>query len=105
MVEEQSEIGRDARLALLLRYKWQEEIEKAIGRVKKSRTHSEADKWFRKQWYRSMMRDRKRKLGQNIRSAASPSRLTSTPDAHEQRILHKNTWCPDRKPHCADDLP
>jgi len=41
--------------------KWQEEIEQAISRVKKSRTRSEADKWFRKQWYSPMMRDRKKK--------------------------------------------
>ena len=61
MVEKQSEIGRDAQLAMLLRHKWQEEIEQAISRVKKSRTRSEADRWFRKQWFRTMMRDRKKK--------------------------------------------
>lgn len=60
MDEKQSEIGRDAQLAMLLRHKWQEEIEHAISRIKKSITRSEADRWFRKQWYRSMMRDRKR---------------------------------------------
>ena len=55
MVEEQSEtIGRDAHLAMLLRHKWQEEIEQAISRVKKSLTRAEADKWFRKQWYRAL---------------------------------------------------
>ena len=91
MVKKQSEIGRDAQLTMLFPHKWQEEIEQAINRVKKSCTRSEADKWFRKQWYRSMMRDRKRRSGQNTRSVALPPRLTSTPEAHEQRILHKNT--------------
>ena len=54
MVEKQSEIGRGAQIAMLLRYKWQEEIEQAISRIKKSYTRSKADKWFRKQWYRAM---------------------------------------------------
>ena len=65
MVEKQSEIGRDTQLAMLLQHKWQAEIEKAVDNVKmgvvpyKKRTKN--DKWFRKQFYRSMMRDRKKK--------------------------------------------
>jgi len=34
MVEKQSEIGRDAQLAMLLRHKWRDEIEKAVDEVK-----------------------------------------------------------------------
>ena len=59
MVEKQSEIGRDAQLAMLLRHKWQEEIEQAISRVKKSLTRSDVDKWFRKQWYRALAASKK----------------------------------------------
>jgi hypothetical protein len=87
MVQKQSEIGRDAQLAVLLRHEWQAEIEKAVDKVKlgivPAGKRTKTDQWFREQWYRSMIRDRKRKSGQNIRSAASPSRLTSTPAAHE----------------------
>ena len=66
MVEEQSEtVGRDAQLAMLLWHKWRAEIEKAVDKVKMgavpARKRTKTDKWFRKQWYRSMMRDRKRK--------------------------------------------
>jgi hypothetical protein len=69
MVEKQSaNIGRDARLAILLRHKWRAEIERAVDKVKlgivPGRKRNELDKWFRKQWYRSMMRDRKRKKKQ-----------------------------------------
>jgi hypothetical protein len=65
MVEKQSEaIGRDAQLAMLRRHKRQVEIEKAIDKVKlgvvPARKRTETDKWFRQQWYRAMMRDRKR---------------------------------------------
>jgi len=58
-------IGRNTQLAMLLQHKWQVEIEMAVDKVKmgivpaKNRTKN--DKWFRSQWYRSMMRDRKRK--------------------------------------------
>jgi len=50
---------------MLLQHKWQGEIEKVVDKVKmgvvpaKNRTKN--DKWFRKQWFRSMMRDRKRR--------------------------------------------
>jgi len=78
MVEKQSEIGRDAQLAVLLRHtctrvfcagstgagKWQAEIERAVDKVKLGvvlgRKRTKTDKWFRQQWYRAMMRDRKR---------------------------------------------
>ncbi len=64
MVEKQSEIGRDAQLAMLLRHKWRDEIEKAVDEVKlgviPGRKRTITDKWFRRQWFRSMMRDRKR---------------------------------------------
>ena len=65
MVEKQSEIGRDAQLAMLLPHKWQAEIEKAVDNVKMGvvpyKKRTKTDKWFRKQFYRSMMRDRKKK--------------------------------------------
>jgi len=65
MDEEHSETGRDAQLAMLLRHKWQAEIEKAVDKVKlgivPARKRSKTDQWFRRQWYRSMMRDRRRK--------------------------------------------
>ena len=35
MVEKQSEIGRDAQLAMLLRHKWQAEIEKDVTKERK----------------------------------------------------------------------
>ena len=63
MVEKQSEFSRDAQLAVLLRHKWQVEIEKAVDKVKlgvvPGRKRTKNEKWWRKQWYRSMMRDRK----------------------------------------------
>jgi len=64
MDEKQSEIGRDVRLGILLWHKWQAEIEKAVDKVRfrvapvGKRTRN--DKWFRRQWYKSMMRNRKR---------------------------------------------
>jgi hypothetical protein len=66
MAEEQSEIiGRDAQIAMLLHHKWRAEIERAVDKVKMgtlpTRNRTKADKWFRKQWFRTMMRDRKRK--------------------------------------------
>ena len=64
MIEKQSEIGQDAQLSILLHHKRQKEIERAFDRVKMGVVpaikRTKADKWFRKQWYRSMMRDRKR---------------------------------------------
>ena len=62
MVEKQSEIGRDTQLAMLLQHKWQEEIEQAISRIKKSYTRSEADKWFRTQWYRALAVSKRQEL-------------------------------------------
>jgi hypothetical protein len=63
MVEKRSEFDRDAQLAILLRYKWRAEIEKAVDKVKRgivpSRKRTKIDKWFRRQWYRTQMRDRK----------------------------------------------
>ena len=65
MVEKQSEFGRDAQLAILLRHKWQAEIEKAVDKVKMGvvpgKKRTKADKRFRQNWYRTMMRDRNRK--------------------------------------------
>jgi hypothetical protein len=65
MIEKQSESGRDIQLAMLLRNKWQTEIEKAVDKVKlgciPAKKRKKADKWFRKQWYRTMMRDRRKK--------------------------------------------
>jgi hypothetical protein len=68
MVEKQSEtIGRNAHLAMLLRHKWQAEIERAVDKVKlcvvPGRKRTKTEKWFRRQWYRSMARDRKRRIG------------------------------------------
>jgi hypothetical protein len=64
MVEKQSEIGRDAQFAMLQQHKWQAEIEQAVDKVKmgivQDRKRSKTDKWFRREWFRSMMRDRKR---------------------------------------------
>jgi len=65
MVKEQSKtIGRDTQLAMLLRHKWQAEIERAVDKVKlgvvPGRKRTKTEKWFRKQWFRAMMRDRKR---------------------------------------------
>ncbi|HCO93218.1 MAG TPA: hypothetical protein DIU00_04580 [Phycisphaerales bacterium] len=67
MFEKQSEtIGRDAQLTLLLQHKWQAEIEKAVDKVKlgvvPGRKRAKTDNWFRRQWFRSMMRDRKIKV-------------------------------------------
>ena len=65
MEEQSTTIGSDAQLAALLRRKWQAEIERAVDKVKlgnnpvKKRT--KIDKWFRRQWYRAMMRDMKRR--------------------------------------------
>ena len=64
MVEKQSAtIGRDAQLAMLLRHKWQAEIERAVDKVKlgliPAKKRTEVDKWFRRQWYRAMMRGRR----------------------------------------------
>ncbi len=65
MVEKQSEIGRDAQLAVLLRHKWYAEIERAVDKVRLGvipvRRRTKTDKWFRRPWYKSMMRDRKRR--------------------------------------------
>jgi len=65
MAEKQPEIGRDAQLAVLLHHKWQAEIERAVDKVKlgnvPGRKRTKTDKWFRRQWYRAMMRDMKRR--------------------------------------------
>jgi len=65
MVEKQSEIGRDAQLAMLLQYKWWAEMERTVDKVKlgvvPGRRRTRTDKWFKRQWYRAMMRDRKRR--------------------------------------------
>jgi len=72
---------------MLLRHKWQAEIEKAVDKVKLGvilrRKRTKTDRWFRKQWYRSMMRDRRRKSGRNTRSATLPSRVRFTPGVLE----------------------
>jgi hypothetical protein len=96
MVEKQSEIGRDAQLAMLMRHKWQAEIERAVDKVKlgvipvKKRTKT--DKWFRRQWYRAMMRDRKRRcvdgrLSENrMRNRMSFNRREIGPESDEGKI-------------------
>jgi len=65
MVEKQSEIGRDAQQSVLLQPKWQAGIERAVDKVKmgivQGRKRTKTDKWFRRQWFRSMVRDRRRK--------------------------------------------
>ncbi len=61
MNDEISAVGRDAQLAMLLPARWQEEIEQAISHVKKSLARSEYGRWFRRQWFRTQMRDRKHK--------------------------------------------
>ena len=65
MLEKQSEtIGRDAQFAMPLRHKWQDEIERAVDKAKMgvvpARKRTKTDKWFRRQWFRAMMRDRKK---------------------------------------------
>lgn len=64
MVEKQ-EVGRDAKLAMLLHHKWRAEIERAVDKVKlgavPAKKRTKLDKWFRRQWYRSMMKGRKRR--------------------------------------------
>jgi len=49
---------------VLLRHKWKAEIEGAVDKVKRGairkRKRTKTDEWFRRQWYREMMRDRKR---------------------------------------------
>jgi hypothetical protein len=69
MANRRSEIsGRDAQLAILLRHKWKAQIERAIDKVKlgivPARKRTKTDKWFRKQWYKAMMIDRKRSLAE-----------------------------------------
>jgi len=65
MLEKQSEIGRDTQLAMLMQHKWQAEIERAVDKIKlgvvPTRKRTKTEKWFRRQWYRSMARDRKRR--------------------------------------------
>ena len=55
--------GRHAQL-VMPQHKCTDEIERAVDKVKlgvvTGRKRTKADKWFRKQWYRAMMRDRKR---------------------------------------------
>jgi hypothetical protein len=77
MVEKQ-EIGRDAQLAMLLHHKWQAEIEKAVDKVKlgvvPAKKRTKIDKWFRRQWYRAQMNDRKA-AGRFSRSHIPDARL------------------------------
>jgi hypothetical protein len=65
VVEKQSGIGRDVQLAMLQQQKWQTEIDKAVDKVKMGvipgRKRTKNNKWFRRNWYRTMMRDRKRR--------------------------------------------
>jgi len=86
MVERQSAtINRDAQLAILLQHRWKAEIERAVDKVKLSivpaKKRTKTDQWFRRQWYRSMMRDRKRK-------ARDGKTLTGL----EQRALEHPEW-------------
>lgn len=51
---EQSEthdVAGDARLALLMRYKWKAEIEQAVDKEKNYKKRSAPGKWFRKEWF------------------------------------------------------
>lgn len=56
--------GRDVQLALLLPAKWRDEIEKAVDKIKLGivpvRVRTKEQRWWRKQYYRAQMRDRKR---------------------------------------------
>jgi hypothetical protein len=65
MVEKQSEIGRDVVPAVFLQLKSHDEVERAVDKVKlgaiPKRKRTKMNKWFRRQWYRSMMKDRKRR--------------------------------------------
>ena len=79
MAEEQLEtVGPDAKLAMLLRHKWQAEIERAVDKVKlgvvPARKRTKTDKWFRRQWFSAMMRDRKA-AGRFSRSRIPDARL------------------------------
>jgi hypothetical protein len=60
MAGNSTDAGRDSELA---RATWANEIEQAIDKVKlgvtPARKRTEDEKWWRKQWYRSLMRDRK----------------------------------------------
>jgi hypothetical protein len=62
-------ISRDAQFAVLLQHKWQPEIERAVDKVKlgivPNRRRTKDEKWWRKQWYRTMMRDMKRRIGKH----------------------------------------
>lgn len=63
MVEPRT-INQDTQLVVLLQQKWHSEIEKVVDKVKlgviPAKKRTKTDKWFRHQWYSSMMRDRKR---------------------------------------------
>jgi hypothetical protein len=58
-------MGGDVRLVMLIQHKWQAEIEKAVDKIKlgvvSGRKRTKMDKWFRRQWYRVIMKDRKRR--------------------------------------------
>ena len=80
MVEGQSEtIGRNAQLAILLRHKWKAEIERAVDKVKlgtvPGRKRTRMDGWFRRQWFRAMMRDRRKKSEAEHRGSTGPTSI------------------------------
>jgi hypothetical protein len=86
MVEKQ-EIGRDGQFTVLLQHKWQAEIERAVDKVKlgaiPKRKRTKTDKWFRKQWYRTMMRDRKRRC---VDSRLSENRIKNRMTFNQREI-------------------
>ena len=52
---------RILRYALQIQQRWKAEIERAVDRVKNPKKKTADDKWFRKMWYISQARDRKKK--------------------------------------------
>ena len=62
--------NRDVQFALLMRYKWEAEIEKAVDKVKlgtiPSKRRTKADKWLRHLWHKSGAIRKKRCEGPTI---------------------------------------
>lgn len=91
MVEKQSKIGRDAQLAMLLQHKWQAEIERAVDKVKlgvvPGRKRTKTEKWFRRQWFRAMMRDRKRRY---VDDRLSENRMKNRMSFTRREIGHES---------------
>ena len=90
VVGEQSETSRDAQLAVLLQQRWRSEIEKAVDKVKlgivPSKKRTKTGKWFRKQWFRTMMRDRKRKARDGKAMTGLERRALEHPEWRDEPI-------------------